>query len=130
MCCVWMMKRTGSSAGWLAAHQLRIYVSLKRIPEPVKEKPQNERVLLDAETASDRGGVFLGPQIDRVTYVDADLFFFSDPSVIFQNQPHCSVLYPEETSSFLPLSRKTRRGYRLSGKTIQGSSVSRGMRPG
>ena len=32
------------------------------------------------------------PQIDRVTYVDADLFFFSDPSVIFKNQPHCSVL--------------------------------------
>lgn len=31
-------------------------------------------------------------QIDRVTYVDADLFFFSDPSVIFKNQPHCSVL--------------------------------------
>lgn len=32
------------------------------------------------------------PQIDRVTYVDADLFFFSDPSVIFRNQPNCSVL--------------------------------------
>lgn len=32
------------------------------------------------------------PEIDRVTYVDADLFFFSDPSVIFQNQPYCSVL--------------------------------------
>ncbi|NLW03546.1 MAG: hypothetical protein GX027_09855 [Clostridiaceae bacterium] len=32
------------------------------------------------------------PGIYRVTYVDADLFFFSDPSVIFKNQPSCSVL--------------------------------------
>ena len=29
---------------------------------------------------------------DRVTYLDADLFFFSDPSIIFENQPDCSVL--------------------------------------
>jgi len=32
------------------------------------------------------------PGIDRVTYVDADLFFFSDPSLIFLSQPDCSVL--------------------------------------
>ncbi|MED4800163.1 putative nucleotide-diphospho-sugar transferase [Bacillus atrophaeus] len=32
------------------------------------------------------------PHLERVTYIDADLFFYSDPSRIFENQPDCSVL--------------------------------------
>lgn len=32
------------------------------------------------------------PQLLRITYIDSDLFFFSDPSVIFRAQPHSSVL--------------------------------------
>lgn len=32
------------------------------------------------------------PSIDRITFIDADLFFWSDPAVIFSNQPECSVL--------------------------------------
>jgi len=33
----------------------------------------------------------------RVTYTDSDLFCWSDPSVIFLNQPHCSVLLSRHT---------------------------------
>ena len=32
------------------------------------------------------------PNIDRVTYVDADLCFFADPSVIFSDAPHADIL--------------------------------------
>ncbi len=32
------------------------------------------------------------PELERVTYIDADLFFFADPRAIFDNQPDCSVL--------------------------------------
>ncbi|MGC4375429.1 putative nucleotide-diphospho-sugar transferase [Fictibacillus sp. Mic-4] len=32
------------------------------------------------------------PSINRVTYIDADLYFFENPTVIFENQPDCSVL--------------------------------------
>ncbi len=33
----------------------------------------------------------------RVTYTDSDLFCWSDPTVIFHNQPHCSVLLSRHT---------------------------------
>lgn len=32
------------------------------------------------------------PSFERITYLDADLFFWDDPGVIFRNQPDCSVL--------------------------------------
>jgi hypothetical protein len=32
------------------------------------------------------------PTLERITYVDSDLFFFSNPSVIFENQAYASVL--------------------------------------
>jgi hypothetical protein len=32
------------------------------------------------------------PKIERLTYIDADLFFFSDPEPVFTSQPHSSVL--------------------------------------
>lgn len=32
------------------------------------------------------------PELERVTYIDGDLFFYADPSPIFENQPDCSVL--------------------------------------
>lgn len=32
------------------------------------------------------------PQIDRLTYLDADLFFFSSPEPMFSEAPHASVL--------------------------------------
>ncbi|MFZ5989232.1 MAG: hypothetical protein ACOYWZ_19230 [Bacillota bacterium] len=32
------------------------------------------------------------PKIQRITYIDADLFFFSDPSIIFKSQEDSSVL--------------------------------------
>lgn len=31
------------------------------------------------------------PELERVTYIDGDLFFYTDPSPIFTNQPDCSV---------------------------------------
>jgi hypothetical protein len=32
------------------------------------------------------------PTLERITYADSDLFFFSDPAIIFKNQPEASVL--------------------------------------
>ena len=32
------------------------------------------------------------PSVKRITYLDSDLFFWSDPRQIFKNQPDCSVL--------------------------------------
>ncbi|MDR6550711.1 glycosyltransferase [Paenibacillus qinlingensis] len=37
------------------------------------------------------------PSATRLTYLDCDLYFWNDPSIIFENQPDCSVLLsPEE----------------------------------
>lgn len=37
------------------------------------------------------------PTANRLTYLDCDLYFWNDPSIIFKNQPGCSVLLsPEE----------------------------------
>ena len=47
------------------------------------------------------------PSINRVTYMDADLYFFENPNVIFQNQPDCSVLLSVEESL---RKRKKKRG--------------------
>jgi hypothetical protein len=32
------------------------------------------------------------PSVKRITYLDSDLYFWSDPTSIFKNQPDCSVL--------------------------------------
>jgi len=34
----------------------------------------------------------LYPFYQRITYLDADLFFWNDPGMVFRNQPDCSVL--------------------------------------
>ncbi|MCT4621489.1 MAG: hypothetical protein N4A62_19140 [Marinisporobacter sp.] len=31
-------------------------------------------------------------KINRITYLDADLYFFGDPTLIFENQKYCSIL--------------------------------------
>lgn len=62
------------------------------------------------------------PSLKRITYVDSDLFFFSDPSIIFKNQPHCSILLsnaevfipsftPELTSFMQDLTGKYNSGF-------------------
>ena len=58
------------------------------------------------------------PLIIRITYVDADLFFWSDPAEIFKNQPYCSVLlsrgdpyYPTRTLKFINYKRELYGNY-------------------
>ena len=36
------------------------------------------------------------PDIQRVTYIDSDLFFWDNPEIIFKKQPNCSVLLTRE----------------------------------
>lgn len=47
------------------------------------------------------------PELERVTYIDGDLFFYADPSPIFENQPDCSVLL-SRGDIVIPSLRKSR----------------------
>lgn len=43
--------------------------------------------------------------VERITYIDSDLFFFQDPNIIFKNQPDASVLL-SSGEIFLPMYSK------------------------
>lgn len=47
----------------------------------------------------------LDDSIERVTYIDSDLFFYQNPNVIFENQPYASVLL-SSGEIFLPMYSK------------------------
>lgn len=47
----------------------------------------------------------LDDSIERVTYIDSDLFFFQNPNIIFENQPDASVLL-SSGEIFLPMYSK------------------------
>lgn len=47
----------------------------------------------------------LDDSIERVTYIDSDLFFFQNPNIIFKNQPDASVLL-SSGEIFLPMYSK------------------------
>lgn len=47
----------------------------------------------------------LDDSIERVTYIDSDLFFLQDPNIIFENQPDASVLL-SSGEIFLPMYSK------------------------
>ncbi|MGG7058982.1 hypothetical protein ACQPUY_14340 [Clostridium nigeriense] len=47
----------------------------------------------------------LDDSIERVTYIDSDLFFYQNPNLIFENQPDASVLL-SSGEIFLPMASK------------------------
>ncbi len=47
----------------------------------------------------------LDDSIERVTYIDSDLFFYQNPNIIFENQPYASVLL-SSGEIFLPMYSK------------------------
>lgn len=47
----------------------------------------------------------LDDAIERVTYIDSDLFFYQNPNIIFENQPYASVLL-SSGEIFLPMYSK------------------------
>ncbi|MBC2580169.1 putative nucleotide-diphospho-sugar transferase [Clostridium sp. DJ247] len=52
----------------------------------------------------------LDDSIERVTYIDSDLFFFQNPNIIFKNQPDASVLL-SSGEIFLPMYSKELNHY-------------------
>jgi hypothetical protein len=56
------------------------------------------------------------PTVKRITYLDSDLYFWSDPQKIFQNQPNCSVLLSIEEKYHPNLNHKSlQRKSRITG---------------
>ncbi|MGP7819362.1 putative nucleotide-diphospho-sugar transferase [Niallia sp. 01092] len=47
------------------------------------------------------------PSVNRVTYLDSDLFFWRNPNHIFWNQPDCSVLLTKEEKAISPKKKST-----------------------
>lgn len=76
-----------SNVRLVRAHEL----SDKKLEEVKKQRKLNEYCWTLKPVFIER--LFLeNPSITRVTYIDADLFFWNNPSIIFINQPDSSVL--------------------------------------
>ncbi|MDF2856111.1 MAG: putative glycosyltransferase [Neobacillus sp.] len=60
------------------------------------------------------------PSIKRITYLDSDLYFWSDPTPIFKNQPDCSVLLSLEEKYSPTANQSIQRRSRITGKYNSG----------